>query len=245
MIQDYSYIGVGRVYLRDRNQSNSGLVEIGNCSNLVFSVDEEVKELQDYRTPGGGTLNEVRRIKGVTAQVTLAQIDPVNLARALYGTAASVAAGTVTNETAVAIKGALVPTAYANPTSVVVKDETGTTTYVEGEDYVVKPAGIFITDDSSIGNGATIKINYNYSKQDIVQALAGSQGEFELLFEGLNEARSGKPVIVRAWRFRPGALKKLDLIGNDYASLELEGKVLADDTQPAGISRYFKVTMLE
>lgn len=240
-MQDYSYIGVGKVYMRDRNQSGTGLVEIGNVSALEFGIDEEVKELVDYRTPGGGTLNEVRRIKGVKVSMTLAQIDPVNLARALYGTTSSVAQGSVTNEEHVAYQGALVPLYRVNPSNVVVKNATNTTTYQEGTDYEVRPAGIYIIPGGAIENGSTIHVSYSYVAQDVVQALAGAQSEYELLFEGLNEARSGKPCIVHAWRARFGATKSLSLIGEDYARLEMEGKLLADDTKGAGISRYFTV----
>ncbi|MEM4239437.1 MAG: hypothetical protein QXP49_07025, partial [Nitrososphaerota archaeon] len=239
-MQDYSYIGSGRVYLRDRNAQGGGLVEIGNVSDLVFSVDEEVKELRDYRTQGGGTLNEVRRIKSVSVSIVLSQIDPMNLSRALYGTTSRIDGGTVTDETHVAVKGALIPLNKINFSNIVVKSSDGSVTYTAGEDYEVRQAGIYILESGDITDGSTIKISYSYGEQDVVQALAGAQGEYELLFEGLNEARSSKPVIVRAWRVRFGALKKLSLIGDDYASLELEGKVLADDTKVAGISRYFE-----
>lgn len=109
MATDYSYIGSGKVYLRDRSASPQlGLIEVGNCSQLAFAVTEDVKELKDFTQPGGGTQNEVRRISAVECQITMHDISGPNLARALYGTNTSVASGAVSNEAATAYPGALV-----------------------------------------------------------------------------------------------------------------------------------------
>ena len=106
---DFSYIGSGKVYLRDRDASPQlGLVEVGNCSALNFAVTEDVKELKDFTQPGGGTYNEVRRISAVECQITMHDISGKNLSRALYGTATDVASGSVTNESATAYPGALI-----------------------------------------------------------------------------------------------------------------------------------------
>ncbi len=241
---DYSYIGSGKVYMRDRN-ATGGLIEIGNVSKLEVGTDEETKELKDFRSPGGGVLNEVRRISGVTLSMTLHDLSPENLARALYGTTSAVTAGSVTDEAVTAKKGALVRLAHVNPTSVTVKNDSGSETYVAGTDYEVRPAGIFILEDGDIANNSTIKVSYSYGAQDVVQALAGATGEYEHVFEGLNEARSGKPVIVDIWRARFGAAKSIGFIGDDYAGLEVEGKALKDTEKPSGISQYFRVTIVQ
>lgn len=96
---DYSYIGSGKVYLRDRSASPQvGLLEVGNCSALNFAVTEDVKELKDFTQPGGGTYNEVRRISAVEASMTMHDLSAANLARALYGAASAIASSAVTNE---------------------------------------------------------------------------------------------------------------------------------------------------
>lgn len=241
---DYSYIGVGKVYLREVGAS-AGLTEIGNCTALNFAVQEETKELRDYTSTGGGVLNEVRRITGVEISLTMAEYSPDNLARALYGTTAAEVAGSVTAEVVTAYKGALARLAYPNPTSVVVKDETDTTTYVAGTDYEVRPGGIFVLSGGSITDGETLHVDYSYGALDVIQALASSAKEWELVFEGLNEARSGKPVIVDVWRCRFGAAANLAFIGDDFAALELTGKVLKDSSKTAGISQFFRVQMVQ
>lgn len=104
---DYSYIGSGKVYLREIG-GTGGLVEAGNCSALSFSITEETKELKDYTQPGGGTYNEVRRISSVEAAITMHDLDAENLARSLYGTASAVSTTAVTGESLT-----VYPNAYA------------------------------------------------------------------------------------------------------------------------------------
>jgi hypothetical protein len=241
---DYSYIGSGKIYMRDLSGSG-GLIEVGNVSKLDIGTEEEIKELRDYRSPGGGVINEVRRITGVTLAMTLHDLSPENLAMALYGTTEAVGAGTVTDEVVTAKLGALVRLAHTGISSVTVTNNTDTTTYVEGTDYEVRPAGLWILASGSISDGESLKVDYSYGKQDVVQALDGAQGTYELVFEGLNEARSGKPVIVDVWRARFGAAKTISFIGDDYAGLDVEGKALKDTSKPSGTSQYFRVTLAE
>jgi len=241
---DYSYIGSGKIYMRDLSGSG-GLIEVGNVSKLDIGTEEETKELRDYRSPGGGVINEVRRITGVTLAMTLHDLSPENLAMALYGTTEAVAAGSVTGETVTAQVGALVRLAHTGISNVVVQDETDTTTYTAGTDYEVRPGGIFILSTGAITDGETLHVAYDYGAQDVVQALDGAQGTYELVFEGLNEARSGKPVIVDVWRARFGAAGTISFIGDDYAGLEISGKALKDTSKPSGTSQYFRVTLVE
>lgn len=241
---DYSYIGSGKIYLRDLN-GTGGLMHIGNCSKLDFVPDEETKTLVDYTSPGGGALNEVRRIKGVGLSMTLHNLSPENVAMALYGKVSAVQAGEVLAEEAVARKGALIRLSKPNPSSVVVKDESGENTYEEVTDYEVSPGGIFIPAASTIVEGSTIKITYDYGAFDLVQAFDSAAGEYEMFFEGLNEARSGKPVLVDVWRSRFGAASNVGFIGQDFAELSVEGKVLKDTAKAGSISQYFQVTFVQ
>lgn len=107
MATDYSYIGSGKIYLRDLSLAiQVGLIEVGNCSALNFAVTEDVKELKDFTQPGGGTQNEVRRISAVECQITMHDISAANLARALYGLNSAVAGGSVSGEAGTAYPGA-------------------------------------------------------------------------------------------------------------------------------------------
>ena len=237
---DFSYLGSGRVYLRDRS-ATTGLVEVGNCSALSFAVTEETKELRDYTQPGGGTYNEVKRITAVECQITMHDMSALNLSRALYGSTSSVTTATVTDEAHNDVNpGEFVATTFMPASITAVKE--GATTLVANTDYEVRAGGIYIIPGGAIAAGDDITITYSKAATDVVQALTGSGKEYELVFDGLNEARSGKKTRVTAHRVKIGALASLGLIGEEYAAIEATGKLLKDTAiTGAGVSQYFKV----
>lgn len=239
---DYSYLGSGKIWLREIGGAG-GLVQVGNASKLDFSVTEDTKELKDYTQPGGGTYNEVRRISAVEMSATLHDISASNLARALYGGTSAESTSTVTDELhADVVIGALVPTTYLPSAITAVK--RGSTTLTVNSDYTVEPSGIVPVAGgaNSVVAGDDLLITYTKAAHDIVQALVNSGKEYELYFDGLNEARSGKRTRVRAWRVKIGALASLSMIGEEYAAMEVAGKLLKDTSiTGAGISQYLKV----
>ena len=248
---EYAYIGSGRILARKRGSAGA-FRELGNCSALSMGVEQETKKLRDFRAPGGGTYAQVDRITGMTLSVTCHDMSPENIALALYGTTEAVAGGAVANEAHVAYKGGYLVTAlpYTEGGTMVVTDVAGTTTYDEGDDYVKQHGGIFIPTTSSIAVPAdaetpNLHIDYVSKAGDMVQALAGSAEELELVFLGLNEAASGKEVRVDMYRAQFGATQALPLIGDDFAALELAGAVLPDGSKTGELSQYFQVFVEE
>ncbi|WP_275100149.1 hypothetical protein [Sedimenticola hydrogenitrophicus] len=242
-ITDYSYIGVGPIFMRDRNGSG-GLVPVGEVSSANFSVEEEVKELPDHTAAGGGTRNEVRRVKSVNVKLMLHDLSPANLSMVLYGNTTTLEAGSVTAETVTVALGTLVPLANIAASSVVVTDVTDVTTYTAGTDYEVRGAGLWIPATSTIPPGS-VHVAYSHPGQDVIEAFTQAASEYEMLLDGLNEARSGKANVLRAHRIRFGAAASVDWIGDDFAGLEIAGKLLADTTQGAGKSRFYKATIVQ
>lgn len=245
MRTDYSYIGSGRILVRRRNVVGAGFVELGNCSALALAVESEVKQLRDFRSPGGGTYNRVDRITAVNVSLTAHDLSPLNLSLALYGTTTAVTGGPVTDENAVAAKGAYValegqPSAITSVGPIV----TGTA-YVAGTDYVFQHGGLFIPEGSAIpapvAGAANVKVTYTQKKGNLVQALMTAAPELEFLFLGLNEADGGSATTVNLWRAKLGPAQSIPLIGDDYAALEMTGAALADSSRPAGESQYFQV----
>lgn len=244
MRTDYSYIGSGRILARRRG-SAAPFRELGNCSALTLGVEQETKRLRDFRSPGGGTYNQVDRITGVTLAVTAHDLSPENLALALYGTTEAVAAGTNSDEPAVAYAGGYVILVDQAASITEVTNVAGTTTYAEGTDYVFQHGGLFIPVGSTIAaptNATTpnIHVTYAVQKGDLIQALTAAAAELELVFLGLNEADSGSAVTVKVWRGKFGPTQGLPLIGDDYAALEMNGAVLADGSKTGGVSQYFQ-----
>lgn len=244
MRTDYSYLGSGRILARRRALVGSGFLELGNCSALSIAVESEVKQLRDFRQPGGGTYNRVDRITGVNISLTAHDLSPLNLALALYGSSEAVVAGAVTDELTLAAKGS-----YArlegSPSAITSVSPAGTgAAYVAGTDYIFQHGALYIPATSNItaptGNTPNIKVTYAGNKGALIQALTMSAPELEFMFLGLNEADSGSPMRVDIWRARLGPAANLPLIGDEYAALEMTGAALSDSSKPAGTSQYFQ-----
>jgi len=118
----------------------------------------------------------------------------------------------------------------------------GLVTLVADTDYEVRPGGIYILEGARFTDGQTLKIGYTKTAADIVQALISSAKDYELVFDGLNEARSGKSTRITVYKLKIGAASNVALIGDDYATLPVSGKVQQDTTKTGvGISQYFRV----
>lgn len=236
------YLGAGQVYAKAEGVAGA-MAPIGNVSELKLAIETEDKSLTDYTRGGGAPYAEFSRIKGVKVNATLHDFNRVNLARALYGETASVSGGSVTDEVHTAYKGGLLRLAHPAPSSVVVTNSAGTTTYAPGVDYEVRKEGIFIL-DGAITDGSQVKVDYTYTGYDVIQALMNPGVILQMVFGGVNEADGGKPVVVELFRVSLGAAKEISLIGDDFASLQFEGKLLVDPTKTGdGISRLLKVSM--
>jgi hypothetical protein len=244
---DYSYIGSGKIYMRVKGAA-AALVEVGNCSALQFAINENVITLVDYTKPGGGTYNEVRRIESVELSLTAHDLSPDNLQRALFGYTSATTAGSVSSEAGVGYVDGITPTARpldVNGTTGVT-GTGGTPTYTEGTDWEARPGGIYVLSGGAITDGTALEISYDALGFDTVQALTASAQEYEMVFDGLNEARSGKSVVIQAFRVKLGAAANIALIGDEFAALELTGKVLQDSSKTgANVSQYFTAKMVQ
>lgn len=235
-----AFIGSGKIYLAD-TATPEKLIYIGNCSGLSFDAESEEKTLTDFANPGGGTDASITRITGVNISYTAHHFNKVNIARAMFATATDKIAGSVAAESHTAYQGALVKTAYPNPSAVVVKDVTAVTTYVLDTDYTVNEAGVEIIEGGGISDEDVIKIDYDYPAHADMQALTASNKKFRMVFKGLNEARSGKPQIVEVYKMSHSP-SNLGLIGDDFGSMPFSGKAEKDATKTGAlISQYMQI----
>ncbi|PJK03874.1 hypothetical protein CO615_00040 [Lysobacteraceae bacterium NML75-0749] len=239
-MKDYSYLSSGIIYLREIG-GDAPLIDVGNCSGLTLTPQEDSKSLADYRNPGGGTYNEVQRLTGVEMSYTFHDFSPANLARALRGGAATVAGGTVSAEKHTVKRGGFVMLAKL-PKSITSVSLTSGGAKQEGTDYEVRPGGLYIPATSSITDGAEISVNYTAAASEKVQALVNSAKEYEMVFVGVNEARGGKQTRIHAFRVSHGLLREFAAIGDEYGAGEVSGKLLADPSKTGvGQSKYFTV----
>jgi hypothetical protein len=243
--QDYSYLGSGSMLIREYGAA-APFLSAGNCSALNLSPQEEVKELPDYTQPGGNKRNEVRRLTGVDFGYTFHDFSAENFARGLRAEVADVIAGTGTAESVVAYKGGYTPLAKIAKTISSVEPVGGGTAYTVGSDYELRDGQLYIPTGSTItapaSGAANIEVDYTYDAQKKVEALVNSNKQYEVMFVGLNEARSGKRVRVRMHKVSGGVLQQMAVLGEDYGAGEINGSLLSDSTKTGtGISPYFTV----
>lgn len=241
---DMSYIGSGNILIREFGAA-APFVEVGNCSALTLSPQEDVLELQDYTRPGGGLRNQVRRLNNVEIAYTFHDYSPENFQRGLRATSSTVAAGTTTDEAAVAYKGGYTPLSKIAATITSVEPAGGGTAYTVTTDYELRDGQLYIPSTSTIpdpvSGAANVQVTYTNLAQKKVEALVSSNKQYEVLFMGLNEAQSGRKVRVRAHKVSGGVIAQMALIGEDYGAGEVTGALLSDTSKAAGLSQYFTV----
>lgn len=122
----------------------------------------------------------------------------------------------------------------------------GAVTMVDGTDYEVGKAGIYILSTASrFALGLPITVAYTKNPAEIVQALVSSSTEYTLQFDGLNEVDSGNPYYVKIHRIKFRVTAGLDMIGDDFGVLEVKFDVLQDTTiSGTGISQYLKIAQV-
>ncbi len=235
------YLGSGKVFARVAG-TLLALLPIGNVSMFEPTVKEDKKTLKDYTKPGGGTYASVSRIDTVTVKLKMHDLNRANVARSLFGTDSVVTGAAVIDEVVKAYKGGLSALQHVNPTAVVVTDTTAATTFVEGVDYEVSGGGLLILANGAIPDAASLKVDYSFADYVKIEGMTTGAVILELHLEGLNEADSGKPVILDAYRAQLSPAKAMSLLGDNFSDLEVEAELLKDPSKTGmGISQYFSM----
>lgn len=232
----------GRLYARLYGAA-APLLPVGGMEDLSLAIEEETIKQTEYTQPGGGTRAQVKRVKSIMLSATLQDLSPINLARAVFGSLSAVAGAAITNEAVTAYKGGLIALAHPSPSSVTLKTTGGSpTTIAATGNYEVRPEGLWVFDDAvDIANGASLAVDYTHPGYDVVQALTQAAPVLEMRYVGINEADEGKPEVTELFRVQLGAAKSLGMLDKEFATLQIEGEVLADPTKTgSGTSRFFK-----
>lgn len=223
----------------------TALLPMGNVLQASIEQTESVEKQDDMTALGGGTHAELRRVTGVMFKATLADLNVVNLTRALRGTVSEQDQGTVTDAPyAAAALGSLVALPHTGVSALTVKKgaAAGTATVVAAANYELRPEGLWLKPDApGLSAGDSLWLSYTHADQVVVEALTASTPELYIRFAGLNEVDSGKPNVVDLWRVSQGVAKQLALINDGFTTLEIEGEVLKDPTKTGvGISQYMR-----
>jgi hypothetical protein len=235
------YYGQGRISLATRDPVTGALGAwrwVGDASAL--SVKLTAQKVQHNESFSGQVAETVSfpTKKTSTVDITLNQLDPDNLALALFGTKQATVAGTVTAEDVGTL--AAGDTFYlANPgvSAVVITDSTATPkTLVEGTDYTVDDANFGRCTLVNVGTYTMpLKAAYSYAARNAVGMFTAPQPSVALRYEGVNLAQGNAPVLVDLYKVNTDPLADLALIttGTDVAGMQITGGVLLDTTKPS------------
>ena len=221
-----------------------GYRHIGNVPELKITTDQTVLEHKESTSGARATDLRLTQETKVGVTMTVESLNLENLNLVMYGTSTVTAAGSVVDEAITARSGLTVPLANIGVSNVVVTDNTGATTYVDGTDYTINDSvgSINFVSGGAIADGSVVLVDYDYQKQATTSALTQGRKEYAIRFEGLNTVDNNAPVVIQGWKFSPDALKELALIQDDIDSIPLEGSLLYDASHPT--NPYYSVTKL-
>ena len=239
---------VGQVYAKAWG-SSAAPKPVGNVLELGLQYTEDVQKQDDMTRLGGGVHAEVRRVTDVKVSMKMADLNVVNLARATLSSISAIEAGTIEDMPfTVSELGVLIPFEHIGATNVVIKkgaDAASAQPVTMVGNFEPRAAGAVLLDGApGITQNDKLWISYEYGAYAALEALTTQAPQLQLLFEGLNEADSGKPMVVDLWRCSQGVTKQLSLLGKTFNALDIEGTLVSDPTKTGqGISRYFRTRM--
>ena len=241
-----SFRGGGAMYLREVGAASAGMFQVGNADTLQFAIAEEKQTQRNFMQPGGGNIASESSITDVTASINALSINPRIAALALRALITTTTGSLISAESHTAFLDMFIPLNKMPDfdQALTVTDTGAVNTYVAGVDYLVRNNGIFIDPDGDIVDDSELLITYQSKDEYGIEAITKSSVEYEMFFDGFNEADEGKAVTVTCHRIAFSPASALSLITEDFGALPMEFEVLADDSKDGTTeSQYFVVRM--
>ncbi len=228
--------GQGPLYLADRDASGNptGFVFIGDVS--AAELQPQIDRTEKLENVSGSSAVAVSTLKSVkySLNLTMDSVKAAHLALALSGTLTAIIAGSVTDQSHTANLDKFFKLQHTKVSSVVVTDSAGTTTYVDGTDYVLRAdeGVIEVLSTGNITEGQALLVDYAYAAQSLVQSNPGNVEKY-LMFSGINTADNDKRMRCEIYRCKldPGALS---MITEDVQGMQINGLIELDALRPAG-----------
>lgn len=245
------FLGAGDLYI-SRYNPTTGLFDdfTGPFEATKFEVkpNVELKEMSSRgRSTYGQVIESVALPQPADFTLELPEVNKESLSIALLGTESAInqTAGTLTDAPiTVTSKDTWLNIGKQNITAgLVVKDETGVTTYVMGIDYVLnnRMGWIKILPGSVIVKDAVIEVTgaYGVVGGTLIRGATNSQIRAKFRLDGVNFADQ-LPVIVDVWEAVISADSAFDFLSNEFASISLPGRLKT----PTGKTEPFQVQLL-
>lgn len=245
------YSGQGVLLLGSKHATTGepqGLLPVGNVPELTLNIGITKLQHRESQSGARGIDKVLATESSVTLNYSVEHFNSRNFETVLYGTNADVAAGTdVAANDIVAFHDKWSPMPHIGISSAVVKDDSDTTTYVVGTDYIVNESAgtIMALSTGSIGDGDVLHVTYDHSAQQKIDAVTSMAApERWGRFEGLNTADDDSPVVLDFFKLSVGPMQNLGLIQNELANLPVETEALSDGTRSTG-SKFFNMKFID
>lgn len=245
------FLGAGDLYI-SRYNPTTGLFDdfTGPFEATKFEVkpNVELKEMSSRgRSSYGQVIESVALPQPAEFTLELPEVNKESLSIALLGTESAInqTAGTLTDApVTVTSKDTWLNIGKQNITAgLVVKNDTGVTTYVLGTDYVLnkRMGWIKILPGSAIVKDAVIEVTGAYGAVGgtLIRGATNSQIRAKFRLDGVNFADQ-LPVIVDVWEAIISADSAFDFLSNEFASISLPGRLKT----PTGKTEPFQVQLL-
>ena len=245
------FLGAGDLYI-SRYNPTTGLFDdfTGPFEATKFEVkpNVELKEMSSRgRSSYGQVIESVALPQPAEFTLELPEVNKESLSIALLGTESAINqnAGTLTDApVTVTSKDTWLNIGKQNITAgLVVKNDTGVTTYVLGTDYVLnkRMGWIKILPGSALVKDAVIEVTGAYGAVGgtLIRGATNSQIRAKFRLDGVNFADQ-LPVIVDVWEAIISADSAFDFLSNEFASISLPGRLKT----PTGKTEPFQVQLL-
>lgn len=245
MAQPKVFKGVGIVYAQRLDVPNAPMVDLGDVETLKISHRSNSVTWKQHRRPGGGNLARLDQPEGVDLQVQMQEWTEENMAMVLQGKVVEMQSETVSGESILLQPGSLSMTRLPGPKNIVLTRKTDSSE-IPASAVTVSAAGIFVPADSELITAPTeATIAYTSTQAKRIEALVEAGAEYRLVFDGLNEADSGRPVVVECYRWKAPPAEELALIdAENPGKLLSSGELLADQSVGADRSAFYHITWL-
>lgn len=204
---------------------------VGNVPEDGFTLTPTVQKVEHMESMTGKNRKDKVLETGQSLQISvrLEDVNVDNLALAMFGSSATIAAGSVTGETHTAHKGYSFFLNRVNATAFTSLSSEGTSA-VLGTDYNVnlKTGEVYIPSTSSIPDATEVTCAYTAGASKRINGYAATNTELWLRYNGLNMADDLTPIVAEVFRVRFNPASVLDFIKNNFPGmvLELAGEAL-------------------
>lgn len=241
------FLGAGDLYIaRIVGGIVQGVVGPYEATKFEIKPNSDLKELVSKgRSTYGQVVESVPVPKPADLTVDLTEVNKESLAIALFGTVAVLAqtAGTWATAQTVAVKhGEWAALPKAAILTLVVKDETDATTYVEGVDYLVNKELGWIKPLTTGAIAATADLHVTGTYDDItgseIRGQTDTQVRAKFILDGKNFVDDA-PCIVTVHEAVISADSAFDFLADDFNTVSLPGRMKT----PVGMNEPFTVAL--